>query len=79
MIASTPDEFLWIDACCIIHITTSLDKLHEPLVEQIWILNTPSSATPESEPPPYNDPDNDSICQMTMFLPVPDGHQHLLD
>lgn len=77
--ASAPDETLWIDTRRVIHVSTSFDNPHEPLVERVRIFDTPSSPTPESEPPPYIDPDNDSIRQTTTFLPVPDGHQHLLD
>jgi hypothetical protein len=77
--ASVPDESLWIDACRIIHVTTLLDELCKPSVEHIRILKTPPSLPPESEPPPYIDANNESVCQMMMFLPVPDRHQHLLD
>jgi hypothetical protein len=76
--ASAPDESLWIDARRVIHVTTSFDESREPLVEHIRILETPPSLPPESEPPPYIDPDN-SFRQLTTFLPVPDGHQHLLN
>jgi hypothetical protein len=76
---TVPDESLWIDTCCVIHVTTSLDELCKPSVEHIQILKTPPSLPPESEPPPYIDADNESVCQTTTFLPVPDRHQHLLD
>jgi hypothetical protein len=77
--ANVPDETLWIDTCRVIHVSISFNNSCEPLVERIQIFNTPSSPTPESEPSPYIDPDNDSIRQTMMFLPIPDGHQHLLD
>jgi hypothetical protein len=77
--ASAPNKSLWIDARCIIHIMPSFNESRKPSVKYIHILETPPSLPPKSEPPLYIDGDINSFRQTTMFLPVPDRHQPLLN